>query len=647
MKKINVRVTDDKPYIFVSYAHADDEEVYPIIEELDRRGYRVWYDEGITPGKVWADVIGKHVMECQIMLLFISENYIKSENCEDEWSFAKSENKNFVCVMLHPTHLPAGMKMQMQKRQMVLKYEEQEKDAFFGKLCSAPGMELCLREPELPEMAEPVQTVKEEVKVKKKKAQRKLLSGDWIKKGIAVVLGVLLLVVTLALASGGGQKSGAGNPSGGVDSQNWNQVTDPLLGEHVKLSDMTVTADMIGTLSENKNLQDLYFENCSFESGVLSQLSSTTVVELRMGSCTGVDDLSCLNQMPNLNTLELRESALKDGCIPVVALPELYTVDVSFNPELSDLSWLSGADGLETISFHGTNISDLSPLASLPKLVDLSAENCPITDITPLQTAGKLEILFLNGCPVEDPEVTFTCLRLKELYLSGSKMTSLQPFENCTILQKVNIAESTIQDISILQKSAKTLKRLYLYESGLDREDLRFMEDCTALEVVQMDGIPMEDLSILQNAQELQLLTATSCGLKDISALAGKSELSFLALADNQIQDISALSGWYHPDYATLDLGYNPLTDASALPVSNSYLFLDLRCKELDLTTIPGLSCGSISVYYSDAIYDSSLANKDKIHTYYIYDCPPDRQVALEDYFGYQLELHTSDEVSE
>ena len=39
-----------EPYIFISYAHKDSDRVFPILEELDRRGYRVWYDDGIAPG---------------------------------------------------------------------------------------------------------------------------------------------------------------------------------------------------------------------------------------------------------------------------------------------------------------------------------------------------------------------------------------------------------------------------------------------------------------------------------------------------------------------------------------------------------------------------------------------------------------------
>ena len=49
----------DKPYIFISYAHADDATVLPIIADMHSRGYNIWYDEGIEVGSEWQDGRGK------------------------------------------------------------------------------------------------------------------------------------------------------------------------------------------------------------------------------------------------------------------------------------------------------------------------------------------------------------------------------------------------------------------------------------------------------------------------------------------------------------------------------------------------------------------------------------------------------------
>ena len=39
----------DEPFIFVSYAHADAEQVYGELQSLHDQGFNVWYDDGISP----------------------------------------------------------------------------------------------------------------------------------------------------------------------------------------------------------------------------------------------------------------------------------------------------------------------------------------------------------------------------------------------------------------------------------------------------------------------------------------------------------------------------------------------------------------------------------------------------------------------
>ena len=43
----------DEPYLFLSYSHKDSEKAGKIIRVLKKNGFRVWYDEGITPGAEW------------------------------------------------------------------------------------------------------------------------------------------------------------------------------------------------------------------------------------------------------------------------------------------------------------------------------------------------------------------------------------------------------------------------------------------------------------------------------------------------------------------------------------------------------------------------------------------------------------------
>ena len=72
------------PYIFVSYAHLDSQKVLPVVNELFDRKYRMWYDEGIAPGSEWPKNIAEHLSSAEAVIIFVSENSLKSPNCENE-----------------------------------------------------------------------------------------------------------------------------------------------------------------------------------------------------------------------------------------------------------------------------------------------------------------------------------------------------------------------------------------------------------------------------------------------------------------------------------------------------------------------------------------------------------------------------------
>ena len=64
--------TDEKPYIFASYGHDDKEKVFPLLKQLYEAGFNVWYDEGITIGEKYDEVIESHIRGSSVFLLFAS-----------------------------------------------------------------------------------------------------------------------------------------------------------------------------------------------------------------------------------------------------------------------------------------------------------------------------------------------------------------------------------------------------------------------------------------------------------------------------------------------------------------------------------------------------------------------------------------------
>lgn len=112
-----------EPYVFVSYAHRDDGEVYPELEWLHNEGINIWYDEGIEPGYEWRAEIARAIKKSQLLLFFASPNSVISENCKREVNLADQVGVPVLTIFLSPTQLPDGLDLTLSGQQAILKYE--------------------------------------------------------------------------------------------------------------------------------------------------------------------------------------------------------------------------------------------------------------------------------------------------------------------------------------------------------------------------------------------------------------------------------------------------------------------------------------------------------------------------------------------
>lgn len=138
----------DQPYIFVSYSHKDCERVWPIILKLQAEGFRIWYDDGISPGTEWDLNIATHIRKCAFFAAFISRNYLESENCKDELSFVRELGKNRVLIYLEEVVLPDELQMRLGRLQAIYWNRDGEKKAY-KKFMQSPGVNVC-KEPVVP-----------------------------------------------------------------------------------------------------------------------------------------------------------------------------------------------------------------------------------------------------------------------------------------------------------------------------------------------------------------------------------------------------------------------------------------------------------------------------------------------------------------
>lgn len=131
------------PYVFISYAHADSQRVYPLIQGIQNRNFRVWYDEGLEVGSHWDEAISEHLDKCHCVVCFVTEAFLKSENCLDEIHFAKELNKEPMIVYLDDITPPITFQFRYGRLHALRRSQSSSDDALLDELSRSEALQHC------------------------------------------------------------------------------------------------------------------------------------------------------------------------------------------------------------------------------------------------------------------------------------------------------------------------------------------------------------------------------------------------------------------------------------------------------------------------------------------------------------------------
>ncbi len=637
-----------KPYIFISYAHKDSHLVFPILEELDRRGYRVWYDDGIAPGSEWPENIAQHLDGCSLALAFISPNSIASVNCRREVTFALSKRKPFLGIMLQATEMSLGMEMQLSAQQCIMKYTYTSDEDFFRKVCSCPDLEPCLGQPKAvvvptQQPVAPAAAAAEIAAAPKPETERKPVDKKLIGivAGIAAAAALIAVVLAISLGSRGeGNPSQDSQPSQSTGTETPSDSTGPtdITGETVlSYSEQTITAEDVAHINRQTQLQTLEMRNCVVQDNALDSLIlPETVTEIHLEKCSGITNLSGLLSLEGLVSLKLIDCGITDGDLVTLPGGELQLLDISGNPNFTNLEIFANCTQLTHIDFSNTGVSSLAALSGMEQLYAVNGSHTNVRDLAVVANMTGLREISFAGCNMESIDTPFYCLYLETLDMSYNQLNDLSAFSNCAVLKHVNLAFNSLYDIEVLEKSAGTLESLNLCgNDSIYDFDLEFLNGCAKLRQLVLDGLYLGTLSFISELEELEYLSAVDCGIRDISTLQKLTNLCYLNLTFNRISDISVLSAIAN-DNMILDLSFNDVEDVSALPEKN-YACLNLTSENLQPYTVPAV-CGEILLFYFHEDWlnaDCINGNGKDAFTYLlVVDCPLDKMVFMENQFG-------------
>ena len=138
MQKSITPYNGTEPYVFVSYAHADETMVMAEMCRLKEMGVNVWYDAGIAPGSTWREEIAQSLADASRMIFFVSKQSANSIHCMQETSFSHTRGVKILAIHLEPVELPLGLELNLGDQQAIFKYQHQE-EQYTSQLRSALG----------------------------------------------------------------------------------------------------------------------------------------------------------------------------------------------------------------------------------------------------------------------------------------------------------------------------------------------------------------------------------------------------------------------------------------------------------------------------------------------------------------------------
>lgn len=149
MLRCNVSPYEGKePYLFISYRHNEEDQsiVYPILEKLENKGFRLWFDRGIEATSEWPAVVSSHLVQASACLFFVSSNFSLSQNCRDEIYLAKNKNIARIFIFLqNNVQLDPELELGLVRQQQLFLENYRNTDELLDYLKNDKQLQCCLK----------------------------------------------------------------------------------------------------------------------------------------------------------------------------------------------------------------------------------------------------------------------------------------------------------------------------------------------------------------------------------------------------------------------------------------------------------------------------------------------------------------------
>lgn len=111
--------SEGRPYVFVSYAHADLAALLPVLDRLDAAGQALWFDKGLEGATDWDTSLALQVQNCQALLLFLSPASVASPWVQREVRYADDLGKPVFEVRIGDVALSPALALRLGRNQVI------------------------------------------------------------------------------------------------------------------------------------------------------------------------------------------------------------------------------------------------------------------------------------------------------------------------------------------------------------------------------------------------------------------------------------------------------------------------------------------------------------------------------------------------
>ena len=430
--------------------------------------------------------------------------------------------------------------------------------------------------------------------------------------------------------------------------------------ELVSLYNTTITSEDIEKLTSLKDMYYLSFDNCVFENTDQLDALSSSLRKLIIEKCPSIKDYKWISEYSNISELSIIDSEmtneqlkeinfnnltslekinlsnkneLSDLSSLNVVIPHLKIVDIS-NININDILSFENADELMTFHADGNQISDLSPLSSSTQLDTLTISHNAITSLKPLSKLEKLDVLDVSDNALTSLTGLENILRLSKLYADNNEIQDLLGVENCTVLTEVYLSNNQLSNVNILNKSFDTITKLKLGNNPLTYTSLNF--SFPKLYYLNLDGLQLEELDV-SACTNLKALSVSNNQLSKL-VLDNSLILEYVDVSNNHLENVNDLMSI--SSITTLDISHNNISH-----IDHSIL------GDLDILSIQGNPMSNVSFVKLAQVRTFALTfdeNFDLSQTdfvnYYIFNCPTDKRVYVEDLHLGNLYLDENEE---